>query len=50
MEAKIVLARFLHMFKVTLPDNYKLAAGGNLVLKPTGSLSCVLECRKVNKF
>jgi len=46
MEAKVVLAKLLQMFTISLPDNYKLVAAIRTTTQPKDNVPCTLEFRK----
>jgi len=46
MEAKVVLAKLLQMFTISLPENYKLVAAARTTTQPKDNVPCTLEFRK----
>jgi len=45
MEAKVVLAKLLQNFTISLPDNYKLVAAARITMEPKDNVPCTLEFR-----
>ena len=43
IEAKVILARLLQTFKVTLPPSYKLVAEQLATQQPKGNVACTLH-------
>jgi len=46
MEAKVVLAKLLQNFTISLPENYKLVPADRTTKQPKDNVSCTLELRK----
>eukprot|EP00731_Ephydatia_muelleri_P028804 Em0020g448a len=44
VEAKVILARLLQTFKVTLPPSYKLVVEQKTTQQPKGDVPCTLRC------
>ena len=43
IEAKVILARLLQTFKVTLPPSYKLVVEQLTTQQPKGNVACTLQ-------
>ena len=46
MEAKIVLSRLFHKYKIKLPEDYKLVPVQRGILQPKDDVLCTLESRE----